>query len=136
MRATTSNLTGRWPGRLALAALLSLLLLPACRTNPTTGPAGDDSRGDIALIGTLDQATGDVISGWAADRNRPDTPIQVDIFDGDKKLETVLADQFRDDLLRDEQAKALVGNGKHGFTYPTPPSLKDGKPHTIRVKGT
>jgi hypothetical protein len=28
---------------------------------------------------------------------------------------------------------AGVGDGKHGFSYPTPARLKDRRPHTVRV---
>lgn len=69
------------------------------------------------------------IMGWAWDKNRPDRPIQVDIYDGDMLLATVTAKDFREDLL-----KAGIGNGQHGFTYPVPPSLRDGKPHSIRMR--
>jgi hypothetical protein len=72
---------------------------------------------------------GEVIVGWAWDLKKPDTAVKVDIYDGDTKLATVTADQFRQDL-----ADAKIGNGKHGLSYPTPARLKDGKAHTIRVK--
>lgn len=69
------------------------------------------------------------IMGWAWDKNQPDQPLQVEIYDGDTLLATVEASDFREDLL-----KAGIGNGKHAFTYPVPPRLKDGKPHSIRMK--
>jgi hypothetical protein len=53
----------------------------------------------------------------------------VDIYDGDRKLATVVADQYRVDL-----HDAGIGDGQHAFNYRTPASLKDGKPHAIRVK--
>jgi hypothetical protein len=125
MRTLLSGRTGALLRRLALAALLPLLQLPACKS-PTTGPAGAPSG--VAIQGKLDLANGEQIAGWAWDRNRPDATISVDIFDGDKKLETVSADAFRDDL-----AKANIGDGKHAFSHPTPESLKDGNLHTVRV---
>jgi hypothetical protein len=69
------------------------------------------------------------IMGWAWDKNRPDDPIKVDIYDGDALLTTVIANDFRQDLLN-----AGIGNGRHGFTYTVPPELKDGKPRSIRMK--
>jgi hypothetical protein len=69
------------------------------------------------------------IMGWAWDRNRPNEPVRVDIYDGSTLLATVPADEFRKDLLN-----AGIGNGRHGFLYPTPPRLKDSKPHSIRMK--
>ncbi|HMF19110.1 MAG TPA: hypothetical protein VKE98_18010 [Gemmataceae bacterium] len=69
-----------------------------------------------------------MIFGWAWDANQPDSPISVDIYDGDKLLATVKADVFRQDL------KAKGKPGKHGFRIATPASLKDGKPHSVRIR--
>jgi len=69
------------------------------------------------------------ISGWAWDRSRPNSPIAVDLYDGDRLLAKLPADRFRQDLL--EGGK---GNGSHGLTYAWPPSVRDGRPHTIRLK--
>jgi len=75
--------------------------------------------------GFLDSANCENIGGWAWDKNQPNTPISVDIFDGTTKIATVLADQLRQDLNR--------GNNLHGFTYPTLSNLKDGNKHSINV---
>jgi hypothetical protein len=69
------------------------------------------------------------IMGWAWDKNNPGAPVEVDIYDGDLLLATVTASDFRQDLLN-----AGIGNGNHGFTYPFPSELKDGRPHSIRMK--
>jgi hypothetical protein len=92
-----------------------------------------DERGagktvDEMATGVLELVSGDGIAGWAWDSQRPDSPVKVDIFDGDTKLDTVPAGMFREDLLREK-----LGNGRHAFTYPLPARLKDGKSHTIRV---
>lgn len=79
--------------------------------------------------GYHDRADCNLIEGWAWDRNQPNTPINVDIYDGGSKIMTVLADRFRQDLLN-----AGKGNGYHGFSVATPASLKNGYPHTIYVK--
>ena len=55
-------------------------------------------------------------------------PIKLDIYDGDALLATVTADLMREDL-----QVAGKGDGRHGAKYATPPQLKDGKPHTIRI---
>jgi hypothetical protein len=70
-----------------------------------------------------------VAAGWAWDPSRPDAPISVDIYDGDKLIRTVLADKFSEPL-----AKNGIGNGKHGFVFIYPPEMHDGKEHTIRVR--
>lgn len=84
--------------------------------------------------GSLDILNANSIMGWAWDKTKPEEPIQVDIFDGATHLGTVKADLLRDDLV----AKGRAGNGRHGFSFPTPQRLVDGKPHEIhaRVKGT
>jgi hypothetical protein len=78
--------------------------------------------------GTLDVVAADQITGWAWDPEQPNRPVTVDIFDGDEKLVTLLADTSREDLVL-----AQKGNGKHGFSFAPPAALKDGKPHPIRV---
>jgi hypothetical protein len=83
---------------------------------------------DSKLEGHLDIVGGEEIAGWAWDPKKPDTPVKVDVYDGDTLLATVVADQFREDLLKEK-----IGNGKHGFSIATPAKLKDGKGHTIRV---
>lgn len=79
--------------------------------------------------GYHDRADCSLIEGWAWDMNQPNTPINVDIYDGGSRIMTVLADRFRQDLLN-----AGKGNGYHGFSVATPASLKDGRSHTIYVK--
>ncbi len=79
--------------------------------------------------GYLDRADCDLIGGWAWDSSQPNTPINVNIYDGDNYVATVAADQFRSDL-----ANAGFGNGRHAYNLPTPAYLKDGRAHNIRVK--
>lgn len=71
--------------------------------------------------------------GWAWDANRPTTPISVDLLDGSTLVATVLADAFRQDLLT-----AGFGDGRHGFGFTLPASVRDGNVHTItaRFSGT
>jgi hypothetical protein len=117
--------------RFAFVAFVPLFCFAGCNKSPATqgGPAPEAG----STGGALDLVNADFICGWAFDSSQPDTPIKVDIFDGDKKLTTVLADELRDDLVKEK-----YGNGNHAFTYATPDSLKDGKSHTIqaRIAGT
>jgi hypothetical protein len=69
-----------------------------------------------------------VISGWAWDSTQPNTPISVDIYNGGTVIATVIANQFRQDLL-----DAGKGNGQHAFTFLVPNSLKNGQNHLISV---
>src|ERR1051325_8054506 len=65
---------------------------------------------DGAYEGYLDRADCDLISGWAYDKNRPDTPLEVEIHDHNVLLTTATAATFRPDLLA-----AGKGNGRHCF---------------------
>ena len=83
--------------------------------------------------GVHDPGDGQTIRGWAWDSSRPDSPLEVAIWDGDRPLATVTADRFRSDLLREGK-----GNGRHGFAYRIPAELKDGRKHLVvaRIAGT
>jgi hypothetical protein len=82
-----------------------------------------------AFEGFHDSADCNTIVGWAWDANQPNTPISVDIYSDNTLVMTVLADQFRQGLL-----DAGKGNGAHGFVFNVPLSLKDGQPHSIRIR--
>ena len=79
--------------------------------------------------GYLDGADCNQIWGWAWDQNRPNTPINVDIYANNIYVATVPANQFRQDLLN-----AGKGNGNHAFAFVVPTSLKNGQLQNISVK--
>lgn len=79
--------------------------------------------------GYIDIATCDAIYGWAWNQNDPDTPLTIELYDGNTLLATVKANELRENLV-----SAGKGNGKYAYTYIIPPNLKDGKPHSIRAK--
>lgn len=79
--------------------------------------------------GYFDRIDCQSISGWAWDASQPNTPVSVDIYDGVEKITTVRANQFRQDLLN-----ANIGNGQHGFSFNTPPRLRDGQSHSVVIK--
>ena len=70
--------------------------------------------------GSFDQATCGTISGWASDQSQPNTPINVDIYDGTVYVTSVPAN--------------LPGNNNHSFNLPTPPTLKDNQIHNIYAR--
>jgi hypothetical protein len=80
-------------------------------------------------MGQLEQADGEVIRGWARLKERPEEPVQVEIDVDGVVLATVLAEEFRRDLVEQH-----IGTGSHGFSYSTPRALADGKEHVIRAK--
>jgi hypothetical protein len=95
---------------------------------PAPQPAQAPTTGS-AIEGVHDIADCTSIIGWVWDKGQPNAVVSVDIYDGTTLLATVPANVPRPDLLN-----AGKGNGAHGFSYAVPPRLKDGKPHSIRVK--
>jgi RHS repeat-associated protein len=82
-----------------------------------------------SFAGSFDEADCTWLAAWAWDGSQPNSSINVDIYDGTTLIATVLASTFRQDLLN-----AGLGNGNHGFWYPTPPSLKTGTAHSVTLK--
>jgi len=98
-------------------------------TTEHIGPRPNLAAATPTYAGWVDAADCNSISGWAADRNRPNTSITVSIYDNTTFVSSVLASDLRSDV------GALLGdNGRHGFAIPTPARFKDGLPHTLRVK--
>jgi hypothetical protein len=79
--------------------------------------------------GYIDVSNDQEISGWVWDERQPNRPMSVDVYDGSKLLATVLADQFREDLLA-----AGKGNGRHGFQFSMPPEIRVKKVDLISIK--
>jgi hypothetical protein len=103
------------------------LLLGGCGGHPDTGVVPPASA---AYEGFLDDPSpsSKVIHGWVWDANRPDEPVDVDLFDGETHLGKVKADLLRRDL-----QKAGKGNGRHGYEFPVPDRLMDGRDHRIQA---
>jgi hypothetical protein len=85
------------------------------------------------IEGYQDTTNGAFAAGWVWDRQRPDEPLHVEIFDGAKRLGTVVADLYRRDVQR-----AGIGNGCHAFVYPLQRHLSWWRRHHITtcVAGT
>ena len=80
-------------------------------------------------VGFVDMASRDRIYGWAADRNRLNTSINISLYDGGRLIATAPAN-----LMRSDVAPYLGDNGRHGFTIPIPAGFHDGAAHTISVR--
>ncbi|HVT16659.1 MAG TPA: hypothetical protein VHQ90_10850 [Thermoanaerobaculia bacterium] len=92
-----------------------------------TLPSGfGGSAGSCPFVGNHDSTSCTAITGWAADPGALNTPMSVDISDGNQLQTTVPANIYRADL----QA-ASYGNGVHGFSLQVPGGVKDGSTHTI-----
>jgi len=79
--------------------------------------------------GYVDGTDCNQVWGWAWDQNKPNTPINVDIYANNSYVATVAANQFRQDLFN-----AGKGNGYHAFTFVVPSYLKNGQEQNISVK--
>lgn len=84
--------------------------------------------GQINYQGSHDGAGCNTISGWAWDANNPGGTVSVDIYDGNMFIGTTTANMYREDLLN------VLGSPYHGFSFPTPASLKNGAPHSVNIK--
>src|SRR6185295_16675358 len=82
-----------------------------------------------AFQGALESSNCTEARGWAWDPMFPNTPTSVDVLvDGVYKA-TIPANRFRQDLVT-----AGRGDGRHGFAWPIPAELKNGKKHRITVR--
>jgi hypothetical protein len=125
-------------GALALTLFLGLAMTgcseqaskasePQAGTAPAASASGAGGAGG-SYEGFIDEVSCQVVRGWAWNPSQPDAPLTIELYDGDRLLRTIVADQFRPDL-RD----GGKGNGRHVFHEQAPAELKDGKPHTIRA---
>ena len=91
------------------------------------------TQSQASYEGFVDTANCTIISGWAWDSNRPNSPIDVEIWDGQRLLTKLYADRFRRDLL-----DAGKGNGYHAFHYYLPARSSDHPPRlmSVRVAGS
>jgi hypothetical protein len=98
---------------------------------PASQPASPPQAGGYE--GFIDEVSCEIVRGWAWDPSRPDAPLTIELYDGNRLLKTLAADQLRPDL-----ADGGKGNGKHMFREAAPKEFKDGKPHSIRavIKGS
>jgi membrane protein involved in D-alanine export len=81
----------------------------------------------------IEQVDCNEISGWAWDKHKPNAQVYIELWDGEQRLMTFSANQFRQDL-----ADAGYGKGRHAFHLPTPLQFKDGHSHLVhfRIAGT
>jgi hypothetical protein len=69
------------------------------------------------------------VRGWAWDPMFPSSPIGVEVLVDGVPAGTVPANELRTDLLASGK-----GDGRHGFTWPVPASVRNGKPRRITVR--
>ena len=115
-----------------------LLLLLSVLTHACSGSQPDNNAvasgspayaGPPAYEGFVADINCNTVRAWGWDMLRPNDPIKLDFYAGETLVGTATADVFGQDLLG-----AGKGNGKHYVGWSLPILLKDGKPHTIKVK--
>ena len=119
-----------------LQPLLCAVMLVGCDRAPdvaqspmSPGPAGTSKApAGPQFEGNFELADCSVASGWARSTTSDD-PVTVEISNGDRKLGDVVAEIPRQDL-----TNAGKGSGKHGFSFPIPAEVKDGRTHTLHVR--
>jgi glycosyltransferase involved in cell wall biosynthesis len=64
-----------------------------------------------ALQGYIDEANSSRIRGWVWDPRQPEGRVALELVDGDARLASAVANQYRSDL-----RQAGIGDGRHAFT--------------------
>jgi len=87
-------------------------------TDPQHAARGVDRQdraasSDHLLQGYIDEASSSRITGWVWNPQQPDSPITLDLADGDTRLARVMANQYRSDL-----RQTGIGDGRHAFAVP------------------
>jgi GT2 family glycosyltransferase/glycosyltransferase involved in cell wall biosynthesis len=100
--------------------------VPGPRAQLRTGP-----RQAIAptLQSNIDFADWTGIRGWIWDPQEPDKRIALDLLDGETRLATVLATEYREDL-----EEAGIGDGRHGFSVPFSETLLPFARHVLHLR--
>ena len=86
-----------------------------------------------SIKGFLDAAACTSFTGWACDPYNYSNPLAVHFYadvqagSGGISIGSTIGNRTREQAVGD----LCGGNSNHGFNYPAPPSLKDGKNHTI-----
>lgn len=82
-----------------------------------------------AYDGSLESVDCGSIVGWAWDARQPDTPINVEVLIDGVSQGQVTANEARSDLVA-----AGKGDGRHGFSLPTPQAARDNRLHTVALR--
>ena len=103
----------------------SITIRPA-GSNQSLGSSASVSCTGPTYQGYIDWASCDYAGGWVWDSQRPNSPVNVDIYSDGQFVTTTAADVFGQDLLN-----IGIGNGRHRFQIAIPDSLRNGSQHTL-----
>jgi GT2 family glycosyltransferase/glycosyltransferase involved in cell wall biosynthesis len=90
-------------------------------------PLGSVVEGMIRAY--IDYADWTGIRGWIWDPEMPEKRILLEVLDGDNRLATVVASEYRADLV-----EAGVGDGRHGFSIPLSETLLPYARHILHLR--
>src|SRR5438067_979215 len=99
------------PAELANAATEQLVLPEIAAEEPDAVPEPAGALVEGSLRSNIDYADWGGIKGWIWDPTEPDKTVTIELLDGDSILATVVAGEYRPDLI-----DAGIGDGRHAFT--------------------
>jgi GT2 family glycosyltransferase/glycosyltransferase involved in cell wall biosynthesis len=81
------------------------------------------------LQGYIDEANSSRIKGWVWNPQQPESRITLELVDGDTRLATALANQYRPDL-----RQVGIGDGRHAFTIPVAEGLLSSARNVLHLR--
>ena len=111
------------------AAIVDNMMILECLNCPVRPPDPTPTGPDYE--GWIDVTNCDTIAGWVWNKRAPTNPLRVDILANGSLVAQVMADVFRQDL-----QNAGKGDGRHGFSFPTPARLKNSQSLSVTVRVT
>lgn len=81
-----------------------------------------------SISGYIDAVAGNQVFGWAWDSKNPSARLEIEVWIGDKRMASVIADQGRSDLKNNG-----VGDGRHAFKALLPEAPKGDEAARIRA---
>jgi GT2 family glycosyltransferase/glycosyltransferase involved in cell wall biosynthesis len=96
---------------------------------PPAVQAPPPERPTPAPIGNLDRVSFEEIAGWVWDEATPETPVDIEILDGDTVVLRLPADRYRSDLVN-----AGPRHGNHGFVVHGLGGVFSLSRHLVRVR--
>lgn len=93
------------------------------------GPGQAEVQALEAITCVIDGVVKGVMYGHASSAARPETPLALELFDGEKSVLEFVADHARPDLTTTDCAQP-----KCGFELPLPQALFDGQKHVLSVR--
>jgi hypothetical protein len=106
----------------------TVVVCPAGRLNPVAQPQ-EVFFPEQPVVGCVERADADHVSGWAFDRRAPAEPVAVRLYDEDRLVATVPANQPRRDL----RIRGIAGLHT-GFSFAVPEVWKGGAPRRLSVR--